>query len=100
MENRKLNKFKSAFALLLLLSTATSIFFAAHEKFHECSGEDCQICLLLQAAELNAKLLLFVLGAKALKSAATNSQAKVFFASRLCKKTASTPVSQKIRMNN
>ncbi len=46
-------------AVFVLLCIISSIFFMAHEHFHECHGGDCPICLVIQLSEQNIKLLSF-----------------------------------------
>ena len=44
------------FIILLLLSVALSIAGSIKEADHECSGEDCPVCLVIHVARQNLKL--------------------------------------------
>ncbi len=85
--------------LLLLLFVLLSVFFIAHEADHECTGEDCPVCALIQISENNLRQL----GSGAPAAAAVISC--IVFVMMLQSLTdtgivISTPVSRKIRLNN
>lgn len=84
--------------LVLLLFLLTSVFFIAHEADHDCTGEDCPVCALIQIAESNLRQL----GTGAPAAAALISC--VFFLLMLQSFAdsgivISTPVSRKTRLN-
>lgn len=91
---------KAALAVLLLIFTLSSAVFVAHEMHHQCDGEDCHICHIIQICEQNIKLLSFALAAFAAirlprqKSSRTNS------AKSKSKFTYDTLISRKIRLND
>ncbi len=100
MQKQRLNLVRTLLAVLVLLFTVSSVFFTAHEHFHDCSGEDCPICHVIQISEQNIKLFSFSLSLSAV--------AIVFhfmFADALAKVAATvfiayTLISQKIRLND
>ena len=99
MQQEKIKKSALLIAAALLALTVFSIFFSASERFHECHGDDCPICLLLQIAEQNIKLLSLALffavavGGDILKKIQDSS---IVCGPHLKSKTL---VSQKIRLN-
>ncbi|MBR5096352.1 MAG: hypothetical protein IK094_04510 [Treponema sp.] len=99
MSERKLNKAALFLAAALLALTVFSISFSAAERFHECHGDDCPICQLLQITEQNIKLLSLAL---VFAVAVGGARFKKFEdASILCGPVlkSNTLVSQKIRLN-
>ena len=52
MQEQKIKKRALFIAAALLALTVFSIFFSASERFHECHGDGCAVCLLLQIAEI------------------------------------------------
>lgn len=99
MSERKLNKVALFLAAALLALTVFSISFSAAERFHECHGDDCPICQLLQITEQNIKLLSLALF---FAVAVGGARFKKFEdASILCGPVlkSNTLVSQKIRLN-
>jgi len=57
MQESGLKKLKKAFAIILLVLTVFSIGLSLIEANHKCSGEDCNICYVIQLAKDNLKLL-------------------------------------------
>ena len=99
MSERKLNKAALFLSGALLALTVFSISFSAAERFHECHGDDCPICQLLQITEQNIKLLSLAL---VFAVAVGGARFKKFSdASILCGPVlkSNTLVSQKIRLN-
>lgn len=99
MSERKLNKAALFLAAALLALTVFSISLSAAERFHECHGDDCPICQLLQITEQNIKLLsLALVFAVAVGGARFKKNEG---ASILCGPVlkSNTLVSQKIRLN-
>ncbi len=86
-------------AMVMLFFVLFSVFFIAHEADHECSGEGCPVCALIQMCEDNIRQL----GSGTAVSAAES--VLVFLTLAMPVFTAfainvSTPVSKKIRLNN
>ena len=42
-------------ALLTVFAMTVSLYFAAHEADHECSGEDCPVCAIIYGLKENLK---------------------------------------------
>ena len=86
-------------AALLLALTIFSISFFATERFHDCAGEGCPICLLLNISEQNTKLLSLAL--IILAAVGGRQLEKIFRDLILCKPAlkSNTLVSQKIKLN-
>ncbi|WP_191014669.1 hypothetical protein [Treponema zioleckii] len=92
-------KFLSAFlAFILFFSFLLSVCASSHHIEHECSGEDCPVCAIVQIANSNIHNLLF----KTFNVAQVQSFplslisftfVTVFF-------VLSTPVTKKIKLNN
>ncbi|HWR23125.1 MAG TPA: hypothetical protein VN366_06540 [Feifaniaceae bacterium] len=82
------------FAAVSLLS----IFFVSTHAAHDCTGEHCAVCAQIHQAQS----LLKQLGSYAIKVAPLSVALLLFFALRLLfdRSVFSTPVSQKIRLNN
>ena len=99
MQEQKLNKGALFFAAALLALTFFSILFSSAERFHECHGDDCPICQLLQITEQNIKLLSLALFFAVAVGGARFK--KIADASILCEPVlkSKTLVSQKIRLN-
>ena len=85
----------AAVLLFLLVST----FFIAYEADHECTGEDCPVCALIQIVENNLRQL----GSGAPVAAAVSSLILLSLVLQIRPEysiTISTPVSRKTRLNN
>ncbi len=65
-------------AALLLGFQVLSAAYVAHEADHDCSGDDCQICVLLQQCVAN-----FQLTGSGLEADATTVSLPIFTASRI-----------------
>ncbi len=87
-------------AVLFLIFTVYSVFYIAHESHHECSGEDCPICHVMQIAVQNIKLLSYALASSSALLCLKNFERHNN--SFLCKSNlkADTLISQKIRLND
>jgi len=99
MSERKLNKAALFLAAALLALTVFSISFSAAERFHECHGDGCPICQLLQITEQNIKLLSLALFFAVAVGGARFKKfegASILFGPVL---KSNTLVSQKIRLN-
>lgn len=99
MQEQKIKTRALLIAAGLLALTFFSIFFSAAERFHECHGDDCAVCLLLQIAEQNIKLLSLALFFAVAVSG--DRFKKIQDASIICGPLlkSKTLVSQKIRLN-
>lgn len=53
----KLNRLRAVLAAVFIAFTVFSVFFVAAEAGHDCSGDDCPICFVIQVAAQNVKLL-------------------------------------------
>ncbi len=100
MQKKAIERFKILLAVMLFIFTVSSALFVAHEMHHQCSGEDCHICHIIQICQQNIKLLSF-----ALTAFAVIQLPKVNFSKFENPKTQSacnsdTLVSRKIRLND
>ena len=85
--------------LLLLSLLLCSAFYVAAEAEHDCTGEDCPVCLSLE----HCASLLRQLGSGArIQSAASLSVLTVFLAALVLASVGltETPVTRKVRLNN
>ncbi len=85
--------------LMMLVIVLFSSFYVAAEADHDCTGEDCQVCVILHQCE---NILRRAGEAAAVLSAAVLPVLFTILAV-LCLAAAvlqETPVSQKVRMNN
>ncbi len=100
MQKQRINMVRTLLAVLVLLFTFFSVFFTAHEHFHECSGEDCPICHVIQISEQNIKLFSFIVSVIAISKKINFVERQVI--SVACKPAflSATLVSQKIRLND
>ncbi len=85
--------------LVILLFLFISTYFIAYEADHECTGEDCPVCALIQMSENSLRQL----GSGAPSAAAVSSLFILILVMQICTSdsiTLPTPVSEKIRLNN
>ena len=61
MPNLKQKTAKAVLFALFILFITFSLVFMTIEANHECEGEDCVICLLIQTIQLNLKLFIILL---------------------------------------
>ena len=94
------NKVLVAFiGVMMVLTVVSSAFFISAESHHDCIGEDCPICSLIEACETilhntdNSAIILYA----ALLPVLFYALNVAFFNSN---ETATTLISQKVRMNN
>ena len=98
MQGSAVVKRKAVFlASAFLLSVLFSSFYIFYETEHECSGEDCEICLCLQMAEQNFSHLE---SGKAVSAVLAVFVLVYFCSVKLNPFFINTPVSKKIRLNN
>ena len=99
---QKLN-LKTARAVLFAFLAAFivfSCFFVMLEKDHDCCGEKCEICLIIQIAQQNIQLLRLILCGAAASFAIFYKQAKSFFRIPHNYIEQFSLFSQKIRLND
>lgn len=89
----------SAVCLIFIALIFLSAAFIIYEADHDCTGDNCPICACIQSAGQTLKLLGSAAAASQLFSAGAFLTLVVLSLS-LSVLTSSTPVSQKIRMNN
>ena len=61
MSDAKIRKIKNLLSVLLIIFTVSTLFYTADEMHHECSGDDCHICQVIQISVQSLKLLTFAL---------------------------------------
>ena len=94
----KREKVSLLLALMLAVSLCLSVFFVSHHLEHDCFGEDCQVCAILQIAKANLQNLNF--GAT-LSVQVRNFSLFIFsFSAVTVFLVLKTPVSEKIKLNN
>ncbi|MCR5080436.1 MAG: hypothetical protein K6B17_03740 [Treponema sp.] len=99
MQNKRLNKAKTFFAVLIFSVSIFSVFYVALEKNHQCSGEDCPVCFIFNLIERGFELFFISATVKNCKSSKRIFKPFICFISSYILKL-NTLVSQKIRMNN
>lgn len=100
MQNSRLNKIRTALAAILLAFTVFSVSFSAMEHNHECSGEDCAICYVIQVAEQNLKLLKITAAFIAILTFTSFYKNKNFTIIKNYSLNTQTLISNKIRLND
>jgi len=88
------------FAVLLLIFTILTFRFANLKVTHECSGDDCTICFVIEISEQNLKLLSLILTAILVFTAKKLSFRTASFPKQVTTHNYPTLISQKIRLNN
>ena len=86
-------------ALFLALMMLASLFYIAKETGHDCTGEACPVCVCIHQAEQNIRNLGTGVTAAIMVSMIVFSVLR-FTADRSFLISSSTPVSEKVRMNN
>lgn len=100
MQNRRLNRLRTVLAVLFMAFTIFSVAYISLEKNHDCSGNDCAICFVMDVAEQNLKLLSFAVAIAAFARQFFNFKKQTFsFAKNTYFKSISL-ISQKIRLND
>jgi len=96
-------KSRRAVAILMTLALLFVMFFSniyiAHDGDHDCDGEDCPVCALLQASANNLRQM----GSGSITAPASTLLVfvvLVMLRSIIFDVAISTPVSRKIRLNN
>ena len=99
MNTKKKRVFSMAVCILFLFVTFASLFYIVKEENHNCTGEDCPVCANIHQAE------------QALKKWSTDMVAHVsvnpmllvlvmMMAGQALFVAGTSPVSQKVRLNN
>ena len=100
MQSKKLDSRKAFLAVILLAFTIFSVLYQSHEMYHDCSGDGCQICYVLQVCEQNIKLLSLAFAFAVVFSAFVHIKISTVFLGRKINFVKSTLISQKIRLND
>lgn len=96
----KLNRLRAVLAAVFIAFTVFSVFFAAAEAGHDCSGDDCPICFVIQAAAQNVKLLSLALCAAGVSFARRCFALKLSFKNSYQTSFNNSLISLKTRLNN
>ncbi len=100
MSDAKVRKIRNLLSVLLIIFTVSTLFYTADEMHHECSGDDCHICQVIQISVQSLKLLTFTLATVFIAQNFKN--VKTYKDSIIVKSVfePNTLVSQKIRLND
>jgi len=79
MQKVRRKKARSALYAFLLLFTLFSLFFVIAEAGHDCTHENCPICLIIQSFQQNMQLLRLILCTAAASLAFFSKTAKHTF---------------------
>lgn len=96
----KLNRLRAVFTALFIAFTVFSVFFAAAEAGHDCSGDDCPICFVIHVAAQNVKLLSLALCAAGVSLARHCFASKIPFKNSYQTSFNNSLISLKTRLNN
>lgn len=98
--NKESGKVKTLLAVLLLVFAIFSVSFTSLESNHDCKGNDCLICYVIQVAENNLQLLKIAVAFTAATHLFLQSK-KITLKILVSKSTrTATLVSNKIRIND
>ncbi|MBQ2081400.1 MAG: hypothetical protein II461_06525, partial [Treponema sp.] len=91
---------RNLLSVLLIIFTVSTLFYTADEMHHECSGDDCHICQVIQISVQSLKLLTFALATVFVSQSFKN--VKTYKDSIIVKSVLkpNTLISQKIRLND
>lgn len=95
-----LNKRIKILAVILLIFTLLAVKFAELKVKHDCTGEDCQVCFVIEVIEQNIKLLSLTFGAVIILDFKRFSEKPAGFNILKIEYSHITLISQKIRLNN
>ena len=100
MSDAKVRKIRNLLSVLLIIFTVSTLFYTADEMHHECSGDDCHICQVIQISVQSLKLLTFALATVFIAQNFKN--VKTYKDSIIVKSVfkPNTLISQKIRLND
>lgn len=96
----KLNRLRAVLAAVFIAFTVFSVFFTAAEAGHDCSGDDCPICFVIQLAEQNVKLLSLALCAAGVYLARHCFASKISFKNSYQTSFNNSLIFLKTRLNN
>lgn len=96
----KLNRLRAVLAAVFIAFTVFSVFFATAETGHDCSGDDCPICFVIQVAAQNVKLLSLALCAAGVSLARHCFALKLSFKNSYQTSFNNSLISLKTRLNN
>lgn len=96
----KFNRLRAVLAAVFIAFTVFSVFFAAAEAGHDCSGDDCPICFVIHVAEQNVKLLSLALCAAGVSLARHCFASKIPFKNSYQTSFNNSLISLKTRLNN
>lgn len=96
----KLNRLRAVLAAVFIAFTVFSVFFVAAEAGHDCSGDDCPICFVIQVAEQNVKLLSLALCAAGVSLVRHCFALKLSFKNSYQTSFNNSLISLKTRLNN
>lgn len=96
----KLNRLRAVLTAVFIAFTVFSVFFVAAEAGHDCSGDDCPICFVIQVAEQNVKLLSLALCAAGVSLVRHCFALKLSFKNSYQTSFNNSLISLKTRLNN
>ena len=96
----QINRIQKVFAIFLLIATIFSAAFCTAEHDHDCCGEDCPICAIIQIAEFSLKLLAVCLSFASSKFFETLIEKKAVFTKTVNFFHFNTLFLQKTRLND
>lgn len=100
MQEQKLNKIRTLLAVLLLAFSIFSLACISLEQNHQCTGDNCQICYVINLAEQNLRLLSLFAASVFISRIIRSIPKECSHESIGNACLAITPVTQKVRMNN
>jgi len=100
MQNSKIKKIRTAFAVFLLIFTFFSITLSCVEANHQCSGKDCSVCYIINLSEENLVLLKYFSVSGITFAFHFCFQKKNFLSSKNQAINLNTLISKKIRIND
>lgn len=79
MQKIKRNTARAVLFAFLAAFTLFSLFFIIIEADHDCCGENCPVCLIIQFSQRNIQLLRLILCSAVVLFASFSKQPKSFF---------------------
>ena len=99
MNTKRKRTFSVAVSIVFLFVIFASLFYIVKEENHNCTGEDCPICANIHQAEQTLKKL----GTDTITHVSVNPMLLVLvmmMAGQALFVSGTSPVSQKVRLNN
>jgi len=87
-------------AILFLIITLFTVAYVSIEKNHHCTQEDCQICLIINMAEQNLKLVSLTIASAFCLTAVIKTKTRTTLISTQPCIYLKTLIAQKVRLNN